>query len=268
MKLPSELTGLRIGSVPYFNAAPLIYGLEGINLLHPSVLAKEFQQGAVDIALVPVVQGFAGGKYRVVDGVGVTSSGPVLSVFVAHLEGMDQVERVRLDPASRTSATLVQVLLQESPWIEFSPMLDDSPPVTSEDAMLLIGDQALEFRRIHGNRYQYYDLAEEWFRQTGLPFVFAVWLIHEDLEEETAQQAATFLRQLAAYGQENLEKMIHLEAARQHIGDSAFCRHYITQAIKNEMGEAERKGVHEFYKRYAQWKKIPAEQQEFPLVFI
>jgi predicted solute-binding protein len=46
----------------------------------------------------------------------------------------------------------------------------------------LIGDPALQVDR---SRYLTLDLAEEWIRYTGKPFVFAFWAVRQDALRET-----------------------------------------------------------------------------------
>ena len=79
-----------------------------------------------------------------------------------------------LDEGSRTSSTLAQILLAErhgvTPILEPMP-IDHRTQDTKADAVLLIGDRAIlppkeTFREI-------WDLGEEWYNWTGLPFVFA-----------------------------------------------------------------------------------------------
>ena len=48
--------------------------------------------------------------------------------------------------------------------------------MAEHDAGLVIGDPAL---RVDRSRYLTYDLAEEWIRLTGKPFVFAVWAVRQ-----------------------------------------------------------------------------------------
>ena len=48
--------------------------------------------------------------------------------------------------------------------------------LAEHDAGLLIGDPALKVDR---SRYLTFDLAEEWIRLTGKPFVFAFWAIRQ-----------------------------------------------------------------------------------------
>ncbi len=48
--------------------------------------------------------------------------------------------------------------------------------LAEHDAGLVIGDPALKVDR---SRYLTYDLAEEWIRLTGKPFVFAFWAVRQ-----------------------------------------------------------------------------------------
>ena len=48
--------------------------------------------------------------------------------------------------------------------------------LAEHDAGLVIGDPALKIDR---SRYLTYDLAEEWIRLTGKPFVFAFWAVRQ-----------------------------------------------------------------------------------------
>src|SRR5437764_10453213 len=58
------------------------------------------------------------------------------------------------------------------------------------DAALLIGDPALQVDR---SRYLTWDLAEEWIRFTGKPFVFAFWAVRQDaLKDCSLDLAAIF----------------------------------------------------------------------------
>jgi len=76
-----------------------------------------------------------------------------------------------------TSVALTKVLFER--WLgsgrRFTSMAPDVDRMLREhDAGLLIGDTALQVDR---SRYLAFDLAEEWIRFTGKPFVFAVWAI-------------------------------------------------------------------------------------------
>ena len=54
----------------------------------------------------------------------------------------------------------------------------------TDDAALIIGDPAMLIDR---TKLKVYDLAEEWRKHTGLPFVFAFWAVRADSEIKTGE---------------------------------------------------------------------------------
>ena len=61
-------------------------------------------------------------------------------------------------------------------------------------ARLIIGDQAISFRHNHADAFQFWDLGEQWKKLTGLPFVYALWLIRPEVPD--AKSIAQRLRGL------------------------------------------------------------------------
>ena len=79
------MTPLRISCVKYLNARPLIYGWPGeVVLDHPASLCAQLAKGAFDVALVSSFEFLCNPIYRIVDGISISSDGPVYSVIVAH----------------------------------------------------------------------------------------------------------------------------------------------------------------------------------------
>ena len=104
---------LRIGSVPYLNARPLLEGLDAVAPVRrevPSRLAGLLAAGALDVALTPVVEAFDHPEMSVVPGAAVTAHGPVESVLLFCRSEPGSARTVALDASSRTSADLVRVL--------------------------------------------------------------------------------------------------------------------------------------------------------------
>ena len=94
-------------------------------------------------------------------------------------------ERLTFDEGSRTSAALAQILLQERYGVRPAVrplLLDADAEASGADAVLLIGDRAMK-ACLPGFRYSV-DLGEEWFRWTGLPFVFAFWAVREGFKDD------------------------------------------------------------------------------------
>ena len=70
----------------------------------------------------------------------------------------------------------------------------DSESAGLSRARLIIGDQAIRFRQNHADAYQFWDLGEQWKKLTGLPFVYALWLIRPEVPD--AKSIAQRLREL------------------------------------------------------------------------
>ena len=258
------LDGLRIGCVKYLNSKPLIHAYRGpVVFDHPSGLARGIAAGELDVALVPIFEVLRGWRchlsdssssaseaarsgtglppvtYQIVDGVAIASDGPVYSVFLAHRVPLSEIKTMALDPASRTSAHLVQVLLREYHGI--APRCIDPGDSTLEpDAKLLIGNQAIEFRQRPGASKRILDLGDEWKRCTGLPFVYATWLLRPGLKDP--QGAAAELRRLRSAGLQCLPEIIRAETER----NPSFTERYLTQHIRFELGEREKAGIDRF----------------------
>jgi chorismate dehydratase len=239
----------RIGCVRYLNAKPLIFGhARELSFHQPSVLADKLAAGQLDAGLCPIFEWMRNPHYALVDGAAIACDGPVHSVFLAHHGPLKSLRRVRLDPSSRTSSHLLQVLLAEfhamrPKYEDFAPSALGAPPQPGRNAgLLLIGDQANKFRMEHGSRFALLDLGAEWKRATGLPFVFAAWLVHDDVRG--ASRLAGVLRKWKRENAKRLEMVV-----RRHGGDDeAFARYYLTKCIRYDLGPAEKHAIAQFGK--------------------
>lgn len=238
-----ELKDLRLGCVRYLNARPLIHTYpRPVVFEHPSVLASLLGSDQLDLALIPIFEVIRSGNYKVVDQVAIASLGPVYSVFLAYTGNLSQVKKIKRDPASLTSLNLLQVILKEFHGIKPEMVEegenggDDGAANGDLPARLLIGNQAIDFRKLMGERYQYLDLGEEWTRQTGLPFVFAAWA----LRPEVPSEAADGIRRLKAESLADLESIIASES------DPVFARDYLTHKIRFDLGEGEKRAIELF----------------------
>jgi chorismate dehydratase len=176
---------IRIGGVPFGVGRPLLAGLEsapGVQLTRavPTQLVEGLRQGRLDAALVSSIEAVRQPGYRVVPGLGIACREEIRSVRAFRRRG-SPVRSVGLDASSATSVTLLRILLAGPRRSEVAPDCtfetirptrrpDDLP----QDLVLLIGDDGLAAEA--GTR-EVWDLGREWRRWTGLPFVFAVWLL-------------------------------------------------------------------------------------------
>lgn len=203
---------LRVGSVPYLVGRPLDRGLgdePGISLEHdvPARLIERLRAGDLDVALVSSIELFRQPGYRYIPGIGVAGRGHVASVQVFLEKPIPEVRTIALDPSSRTAATLARVLLAERPGGApdfFEVPSGDDPRKAGCDGWLRIGDPALrEFYEPDAPKV--FNPSRAWVERTGLPFVFAAWIIRPGVEIEP---------HLAAFARARL-------AGARHVGELA-----------------------------------------------
>ncbi len=181
---------IRVGSVPYLNAKPLVCGIErglgadriDLRFEVPSRLAAEMAAGSLDLALLPTIELGRIPGLVVAPGLGISTRGPAASVLLVAQRPIEQVRSVALDPESRTSNALVQVLFAEA-W-DLRPSFGPGPRDVAEsldrfDAVVRIGDKAL-FEALPPGA-EALDLGAAWTHFTGLPFVFAVWAARDGI---------------------------------------------------------------------------------------
>ena len=237
--------GLRIGCVRYLNSKPLIHGHGGeVSFEVPASLADGLHEGRLDVALSPIFELMAHPGYLVADDVAIASRGAVFSVFIAHRGDIAGLRTLYLDAASRTSANLQRVVLAEFHGVRPRevPRPAGQPPaeLREGEGALLIGDPAIDFRVAWGDRCRYFDLGEQWQRATGLPFVFAAWLVRPGTPEPEA--LAQRLRAWREEGERRVEEAIAAEMRYP----PALTRRYLTEFIRFRLGEPEKQAIREF----------------------
>ncbi|MCH2201183.1 MAG: menaquinone biosynthesis protein [Fuerstiella sp.] len=245
---------VRLGAVSYLNSKPLIEDLEDllpeaeIILDYPSRLSDALAAGQLDVALIPSVEYFRGSGYRIISNACVAARGPVMSVKLYCRVHPGEIRRLAMDEGSRTSAALSRVILAERYGVfpEGEPLPIESSTLTSTaDAVLLIGDRAMhepieEFVEVM-------DLGQMWYKWTGLPFVFAMWVAREGADitgiERTLDESRD--RGVAALHRIADEQAPLLDLSRE----SATT--YLTQNLNYHLASAERSGL-ELFRQLAQ----------------
>ena len=251
---------LRIGCVKYLNARPLILGGPAdVVLDHPSVLCAQLARGELDVALVSSVEFLRNPIYRIVDGISISSDGPVYSVVVAHVGEISAAEQIELDPAAETSGNLLRCLLSE---LKLRPQFvaTSTSSLAKVRARLLIGDQAVRFRQQHGNEFQFWDLGENWQKLVGLPFVYALWLLRPEVVDP--KSVADRLRALR---NKNLADIDNLIAAEKEF-DRGFCGRYYREHLRFSFGEREKKGLRTFQELCQKHDLLPKRDIAFSVV--
>jgi chorismate dehydratase len=176
---------LRISAISYLNTAPLMWDFEHghagrdfeISYTIPSSCAAALQTGQADIGIIPAAAYATIPALLILPGVAIAARRAVRSILLVSKVALEKIHTVALDTSSLTSVALTKVLFEK--WYGSGRTFTPQAPglgvmLQDHDACLLIGDPALQVDR---SRYFTYDLAEEWIRLTGKPFVFAFWAV-------------------------------------------------------------------------------------------
>ncbi len=265
---------LKISAISFLNTAPLMWDFENptpetrnsldkfeFSYTVPSQCAQALLDGTADIGIIPSITYATIPGLAILPDVVIASKNKVRSILLVHQKPLDQVRTVALDTSSRTSVCLTKILLTKffpGPERQYVPM--DPDPVSmlaSCDAGLLIGDPAL---RVDRTRYQALDLAEEWHRLTGKPFVFAFWAIRMAALGEWPEkyEIADVFNLSRDHG---LERP-HIDAiARQWASQlgltEADIKSYLTENIHYYLDAENSEGLDLFYRYAAELNLIP-----------
>ncbi|MCS7301041.1 MAG: menaquinone biosynthesis protein [Fimbriimonadales bacterium] len=226
----------RVGSVPYINAAPLTRWLETeagaryaeVTYAPPSQLAQMLKRGELDVALVSSVEHFRRPDTRFVDGLAIATRRETLSVRLFSKTPIAQARTIALDTSSLTSAALTRILLERAYGVE--PVYLSAAPnlntmLQQADAALLIGDLGLTAR--HEAVVEILDLGAAWHTWTGLPFVWALWLMNADAPHDALSE---LLHTAYLWGKQNLKAIIEAESIRTGL-PLELCRRYLQEVM-------------------------------------
>jgi chorismate dehydratase len=262
------LKAVRVGCVKYLNARPLIRGWPGnVEFDHPSALCRRLAKGQLDVALVSSFEFLRNPIYRIVDDVSISSDGPVYSVVVAYRGEFSNIEEIELDPASETAVNLLRCLLAQ---LGLTPRLTGGVPGNAElpRARLIIGDHAISFRQNRAGEFQFWDLGEQWKKLTGLPFVYALWLIRPEIPD--AKSIAERLRELRDQNLADISAIVSDAVAdvtdnKQEITQDFLDRYY-NEYLRFNFGPRDKQGLQTFADLCAKHGVLPKRAREFSLV--
>jgi chorismate dehydratase len=224
----------------------------------PSSCAAELLAGTADIGIIPAAAYAQIPDLAILPGVTIAARRPVRSILLMSKVPIEQIQSVALDTSSMTSVALTKVLFER--WLgvgrTFTSMAPDVEAMMREhDACLVIGDTALQVDR---TRYLTLDLAEEWIRFTGKPFVFAFWAIRRAaLLDAPTDLAATF-QASRDHGIEpqNIDEIVREWSARLNLSESDV-RAYLTENIHYQLDRGCLEGLQLFYQYAAECGALP-----------
>lgn len=258
----------RISAISYLNTAPLMWDFEhgdaarqfDISYTLPSDCARSLAEGTADIGIIPAAAYTQISGLQVLPDVAIASQRAVRSILLVSKKPIEQVRTVALDTSSMTSVALTKVIFEK--WLggerTFTSMSPDIERMLAEhDAGLLIGDPALKIDR---SRYRTLDLAEEWIRHTGKPFVFAFWAVRNEAlaEGDPALDLAAVFRDSRDHGLQpaNLQHIAREWTPRLSISESDV-NSYLTENIHYQLDAGCLEGLRLFYRCAAEIGALP-----------
>jgi chorismate dehydratase len=270
---------LIVGEIAYANVLPLFDAWRatagvgpdgsppGVRIVRgdPATLNAALRTGEIDAApcsSIEYARDPAG--YRLLPDLSITADGPVESVLLFTRRPLGSLDgsglpAVALSPASATSTVLVRLLFAER---HLAARFVESPgaalPVAAEgqlDAALVIGDDALlaaadgAARARAAGFHHVYDLGLLWRELTGLPFVFALWIVRREAAEGAPAAVARLAADLAAARAAVPARLAALAAREQGLsGLSAGQLLAYWQRIRYDLGARACEGLMTYYR--------------------
>jgi len=206
MSVSDQLT---VGVIHFLNCVPYFscleeYGFKG-NFVHgvPSELNRLLYERQLDISPSSSFEYARHLRdYQLLPGHSISSIGAVKSVLLFSPVAISDLDgwQIALTGESATSINLLRVIFREFYGLQ---NVGDAVPefpveqlIAENRPALLIGDRALRQARNLPQGSRIYDLGELWYRFTGLPFVFALWMVRRAIVGAHADQVAQLGMQL------------------------------------------------------------------------
>jgi chorismate dehydratase len=204
---------IRVGQIPYLNCLFFFHGLEndpGLRMqpLVPRALSGAAADGDVDTGPVPLVDTWEiEDRFAPLGDFCISSIDRARSVLLFSKRPFDRLDgaEIGVTSESSTSVRLLRVMLTHA-W-RVRPARFVPVDQGRNDAFLLIGDEALLHRRGVKGYPHLADLGDVWHKWTGLPFVFARWVVRKDLPPADTARLASLLERSLEDGWKHFERI-------------------------------------------------------------
>ncbi len=202
---------VNIGRIAFANCTPIFTSFEraassvpyhlvpGV----PSALNRLLAAGGIDLCPSSSVEYVKqAGKYFILPDLSISAIGPVKSVLLFSRIPLEQLDGAVIGVTGETDTSVILLKVLLSRFFRFTNSYERNCSSVDESllrytALLLIGDTAMKRAQADAAPYVY-DLGELWHRHTGLPFVFAFWLVRRDTALRRGNQIALLHQSLVA----------------------------------------------------------------------
>jgi chorismate dehydratase len=256
---------LKIGRFSYSNLFPIFYMLEkeadcsayefieGV----PSYLNGEIREGRIDVSPSSSIEYLRSpDRYDLIEGHSISSRGPVGSIFLFSKRPIEALDNITVFTSSQseTSVALIHIILKKFLEIECSFRSTAEPigkVLASEEAYMLIGDDALT-ESLKWPGLHIYDVGDLWYKHTGLPSVFALWIVRKECCKERKALLEGFIRDLdtaKASALRNLGAVASASPLRNYLSEEELISYW--KGISYDLGEEHRRGL-DLFRHYAE----------------
>ena len=198
-----------LGYIPYLNCVPFFHNLKTAGFKGrfvsgvPAELNVMLQRGELNVSPSSSFEYARNWRdYLLLPGHSIASLERVKSVLLFSPVDISELsgQQIAITGESATSINLLRIIFREFYGID---NIDDAVPdepietwIARRQPALLIGDRALIAANALADGMQIFDLGDIWYRQTGLPFVFALWMVSRKTVDIFTSELAALTDQL------------------------------------------------------------------------
>jgi chorismate dehydratase len=250
---------LKLGHIVYSNCYPVHAGILNGSVACPfelvsgipTELNRYLIEGKIEVSPSSSIEYAVNrGKYVILPDLSITSREKAMSILLESRVPLEDLgsKTVALTTSSATSVVLLRVILELFGRLSVDYLLYEQgkeDPYERADAVLTIGDLALQ--RASAPTFPHaYDLGELWRRETGLPFVFALWQVNyrKSLEADLAR-LYDILMESKRYGFARLKELA--EASSKDFGITAERLVEYWNTFSYDFGPDEQRGLLTYY---------------------
>lgn len=253
---------LRVGIISYANLFPIFYMLqknsdcsdyefiEGV----PSVLNKKIRNGRIDVSPSSSIEYLRNADaYDLIEDHSISSKGPVGSILLFSRRPLEALggHMVLTSSQSETSVALLQIIFRKFYGMECRLKTASGPMgdvIKTNEAYMLIGDEALT-EALKWPELFIYDLGDLWYKNTGLPFTFALWIVKKGCCLRKAEVLDRFKRDLSrakVSALKNLKAVAAASALRPLLSEEELVAYW--KGVSYDFGKDHKRGLDLFSK--------------------
>lgn len=284
---------IRIGEISYLNVYPIYYFLKKyiesapelnfLDIVHgtPAFLNGELKSGRVDIS--PSSSFYYIANYEnslIYPDLSISSREKVNSIYLFSDKPIEQFSRgetIYYTPETLTSINMLKVMLAEFYGLDLHPA--NFVPLEANDRLelssqfsgsvpagknvLYIGNAALKLIKVIPAATHVYDLADLWYKFTGYPFVFALFIIRKEAFNSNPFEFKLLYKYLSAAkidavsGFGEAADSVKKKAGYEFITYDELIE-YWTECLSFDFGENERKGFETYCELLYKYGIIPS----------